>query len=375
MSTKQTYHLPSHRSPFLPSTSDSVPLVASAAPPSPTRDLNDSEDDNVGPCNNETEDSDNSTSDEDSTVTNKIESAINNNRDPRFLLQNHFLSYFPTQEALEEANILTTQHNQLNPSNDNNIINNLPSNKKVLFTATQCHTLDDAVHLRLMNLCQQIRAPMYAFDHILQWAQQANLTGYNFPTDAPSRKTYLDGLYKQFNMQGAKPIETEITLHPDKKATVVTFSFTEMVHSLLSDKVLMDSTNLILQPSDPDICGDINTGSWYHSAHAKLCTSPQDILCPIILFIDKTQIDTQSKWSLEPVLFTLGIFNRSTRNLSQAWRPLGLVTNTIRMSSATHAGVGKQVSHSPCTSIKFISAYLSLFVVCCRVTACRTTTE
>ena len=44
-------------------------------------------------------------------------------------------------------------------------------------------------------------------------------------------------------------------------------------------------------------------------------------------FIDKTHTDVQGKLSLEPVCFTLGIFNRKTRNQAHAWRTIGYVPN------------------------------------------------
>jgi hypothetical protein len=221
-----------------------------------------------------------------------------------------------------------------------------PSAKKKLFPSFHCHTVDDLVHLRLMNLCQDIGAPLYAFDSIMNWAHDAKSSGYQFPTDAPSRRTYLDRLYTQFNMHNIKPFETEVPLFPDKLANVVTFSFQDMALSLLSDESLMQPENLLwntIHEQETHIRSDINSGSWFKQASIKLCLNGKDVLCPIILFIDKTVIDTFSKWTLEPVLFTLGIFNLSTRNLSNAWRPLGLVTNTIRMSSAENAELGKQV--------------------------------
>jgi hypothetical protein len=147
-------------------------------------------------------------------------------------------------------------------------------------------------------------------------------------------------------MHGIKPIETNVPLHPNKVATVVTFPFVEMVQSLLSDSSLLKRENLLDKNDalDHDHLGDIHTGSWFKAARSLLCSNNgKDVLCPIILFIDKTHVDNFSKWSLEPVLFTLGLFNRKTRNLSEAWRPLGLVTNTIRMSSASKAASTKQV--------------------------------
>jgi hypothetical protein len=41
------------------------------------------------------------------------------------------------------------------------------------------------------------------------------------------------------------------------------------------------------------------------------------------LYFDKIATDRHGHLSLEPVYFTLTMFNRKTRNQPQAWRPLG----------------------------------------------------
>ena len=52
------------------------------------------------------------------------------------------------------------------------------------------------------------------------------------------------------------------------------------------------------------------------------------LLVPIILFIDGTQIDVLGRHNMEPIFFTLGIFNCETRRQSEAWRCLGFVKET-----------------------------------------------
>ena len=44
-------------------------------------------------------------------------------------------------------------------------------------------------------------------------------------------------------------------------------------------------------------------------------------------FQDKTFTDNKGVLCQEPVLITLGIFNRETRNRTDAWRPIGFVPN------------------------------------------------
>ncbi len=58
-------------------------------------------------------------------------------------------------------------------------------------------------------------------------------------------------------------------------------------------------------------------------------------LIPIIFFTDKTHTDINGRLCLEPVQFTLGIFNRNTRNNPKAWRTIGYVTETIYTGKIT----------------------------------------
>jgi hypothetical protein len=293
------------------------------------------------------------------------------------LLRQNFLSFFSNEDTNETTGDL------FDTSTVTSISATLPlapPTFRQLIPHQEYHTLDDAVHLRLLNLCHELRAPLYAFDSILKWSQDAKLSGYQFPTSSPSRKTYMDQLYNRYGMHLIKPKEQEVDLFPHgKSATVVTFPFIEMAKSLLADTSLMQPENLLLPPYSEipeDTCTDIHTGTWFKLAVVHLCLNNTDILCPIILFIDKTQVDKFSKWTLEPVLFTLGIFNRATRNLSHAWRPLGLITNTLRMSSASHREFGKMVRLT-CDSYMLNLVYLN-FNYCIRLivreTVCKTTT-
>ena len=209
---------------------------------------------------------------------------------------------------------------------------------------------DDLVHLSLLRMCHEINLPLYAYDNILQWAQDSYRMGYTFPRAAPSRQIFLNQLYEMYDMKGCIPTVHSVNLTGNDTAEVVTFSFEEMVRSLLSDPELFvpenvlfsaDSDSPIIPPHNGDNLGEIVSGDWYASAFAKLCTAPNDFLCPLVLFIDKTHVDEFSCWTLEPVLFTLAVFNRSTRNLSKAWRPLGLVTDSNRRSSAQNANSAK----------------------------------
>jgi hypothetical protein len=121
-----------------------------------------------------------------------------------------------------------------------------------------------------------------------------------------------------------------------------------MIESLLYLSLAKDDNNLLFpNPDDPlapppsvvQNIADIDTGDVYRTAHKNLCTRPNQVTCGIICYIDKLATDRHGHLSLEPVYFTLSIFNKKTRNRPEAWRPLGNIPNIGLMLKAesTHA--------------------------------------
>jgi hypothetical protein len=47
----------------------------------------------------------------------------------------------------------------------------------------------------------------------------------------------------------------------------------------------------------------------------------------IIVFRDKSHMDLHGTLSPTPIIFTLTLFNRSARNNTQFWRPIGYIPN------------------------------------------------
>ena len=111
-------------------------------------------------------------------------------------------------------------------------------------------------------------------------------------------------------------------------AKVPVFNFKSLVVSLLLDPLIMLEENLLMTDQsyiDPSnatlyVFGDIHTGYWFKNAHQHLCKKEDDLLCPLIFFIDSVGLDAMQRQGLEPVTFTLGIFNRNTRNSNQFWQ-------------------------------------------------------
>ena len=107
-----------------------------------------------------------------------------------------------------------------------------------------------------------------------------------------------------------------------------------MLHSLLTSSIMQDD-NLVINESYPielptpsGSVGEILSGHWARRTHAKLCNGKDDMLVPLILYINKTHTEEKGVNNVEPVCFTLGIFKKSVQMNPEAWHPLGYINNT-----------------------------------------------
>ena len=178
------------------------------------------------------------------------------------------------------------------------------------------------------------------YDKIINWTQiSSSKYNINFKnSNFPNRSNTINNLNKQFDLDGLHPQSQMITLRGSKSVIkIVTHQFKHCLYSLLNDNNLMNQDNLLISTHNPydnshitqtSILDEINSGSVYRTAYKKyIIPGSLDILCPIIFFIDKTHTDTNGRWCLEQIRFTLGIFNRQTRNQPRAWRTLGYIAD------------------------------------------------
>ena len=81
-------------------------------------------------------------------------------------------------------------------------------------------------------------------------------------------------------------------------------------------------------PQKPSVISEINDGEvWRKGYKAFIQDNSYEVLCLLLLFIDKTHTDLHGNLCLEPISFTLGIFKRMIRNQPWAWRNMGYVIN------------------------------------------------
>jgi hypothetical protein len=180
------------------------------------------------------------------------------------------------------------------------------------------------------------------FKKIRQWRHNSRFI-YQHEMDPEkyhkaTRDAIIGKLAQRYGLQNLKPKVIAIQTPMLKvNCEIVVFPFGESMVSLLTTPGATDPENLVIDQKDPfktpqvggddGYLDDINTGSVHVEAHKKYCTGPTDILAELVAFCDKSYVDKNGKLTLEPLMFTLGIFNRKYRNNPKAWRPMGYIPN------------------------------------------------
>jgi hypothetical protein len=198
------------------------------------------------------------------------------------------------------------------------------------------------VGIKLLDILKKAKVPLYLYDNIIDWTKNAvNEHNIDFGlNEMISRHKTIQHLKLKFDVQHLEPTTQSITLPGSGcKIELVTHSFQSSLYSLLNDENLMKPDNLLIDPNNPfsapssSYCGDINTGSAFMAARKQYIHHSNELLCPIIFFIDRTHTDINGRLCLEPIRFTLGIFNRETRNNPNAWRTIGYIYDQAHIAS------------------------------------------
>ena len=210
------------------------------------------------------------------------------------------------------------------------------------FNGAFSHT--EKLSIRLLSILRRIGAPNYVYGEIMEIMEDALRHNVFLTSTFRDRSLTLNHLAQRFSMQPLFPQLDSIGSPDGRVFALVTHRAKSMIHSLLTSPLMEDDTNLLfpnledpLAPPPPIVLtlADIDTGRSYRNAYNLLCRGrPKHIMCGIILYIDKLAVDRHGHLSLEPVYFTLSIFNQKTRNKPEAWRPLGYIPNLGLQSKA-----------------------------------------
>ena len=208
--------------------------------------------------------------------------------------------------------------------------------------------------INLISILSKAKTPLYLYDQITNWAKNCvNALDIDFGlSQTLNRSNLINQLKARYDFKCVEPkiIKSQLPSN-NESIDIVVHDFTSSLYSLLNDTILMQQSNLLFMINSESeiifqnkqksenikVYNDIDSGSVFEKAHATYVTEQNELLCPIIFFIDKTHTDVNGRLCLEPVRFTLGIFNRATRSNPLAWRTLGYISDISSKASSNQS--------------------------------------
>jgi len=219
--------------------------------------------------------------------------------------------------------------------------------------------------LDLDKLLTVHKAPLVLFHKIQKWARESyQKYDYNVATTTNnvSREYLLKKVSEKYGLKDTEPYPTDLVLRGTKtKIKLVKKKLVPQIVSMLANENLMAEKNLLVnkdtgslfgpppEPSADFLYDDVNTGSVYRSAYKELCEKQYPdgiprILLALILFADGTHTDFFGRLCLEPVTFTLSIFNRSARFGDDFWGIMGWLAK-LKYAKNIHTAENKSVDY------------------------------
>ena len=212
--------------------------------------------------------------------------------------------------------------------------------------------------IELESIIRATNAPLYLFDQIMDWTVRNKK---HIPTRIPpiSRESLYSMAAQQ--MYGKidtklRPFKKQLDLPSGRKVELVRFQLLPLILSILEDPYL-DASNIknlifntnknaprdnpfdVLDDLDKRYDGfynDVETSVHYQETLRNLKLDPMHaIYCPLMKFLDAAQLAHLNSHTMEPLMMTLGIMVRDIRNDPKAWRPIGYIEDSSRITGSS----------------------------------------
>jgi len=196
------------------------------------------------------------------------------------------------------------------------------------------------LQVELNKLFDRNKASLSMYDEMIKlFNEYIESPEFNRLSLLQPRRQFIAKSEKMFRIESMAPKYHRVRMTDDTVATVPVFDARTMILSLLHDPTIMRSENFangydILSGAElkDDECnskyGEIHTGDAWLPALTRYCGKNGSYMpVALVVFGDKSHTDLHGALSVEPVSFTLTLFNQSSRNLPQFWRLLGYIPN------------------------------------------------
>ena len=213
--------------------------------------------------------------------------------------------FFPNEGTL--PNLPNSFHSTSPTCSNQSFTNGIDSPK------TCPYFTSDQVEAALLEIMKEMKAPLYFYQRILNWARNAYILGYNFE---PQRSTYHQQVAffeQKYGMSSLRPQRESILIEgPALTATAVYFDFISSLKAIFEDPIINQDKNLLVNPGNhftpyvpPDgLLGEAITGSWYrHACETMIKDKDKDFVLPIGTACDAMHITEGGNYSSHPVFF------------------------------------------------------------------------
>ena len=242
----------------------------------------------------------------------------------------------------QELNELPPQQESVVVLNDEHFLNMLKLQKKELSNGICDEDYKDS--LELVKILMKHNIPVNKiYTELMQWKNKKRLTSTSMTIPSLIDKAEYRVYGKSITTK-MKPIMTNLTCPSGRRVTVTSFDIDAQIFDMLNHHDLMQPHNMIFpdgNESNPfkltssESYGDIDTSEFYIETWKQKILDPEsELLVPIQIYMDETTIDTYSHLQLHPLVMTMLILNRKTRNLSMSWRTLAYIPNFDSMFEA-----------------------------------------
>ena len=157
-----------------------------------------------------------------------------------------------------------------------------------------------------------------------------------------SRKSFIRSMESSYVLSPLRPQKKDVRLHDGGSVSVPVFDAKAMILDLLTNPSLMKTKNfakgydVLTGNVDDNVMsnnnyGEIHTGDEWLPARNRFCCPLDDfhnhMPVGLVIFGDKSHTDLHGSLALTPIIFTLTMFNQTSRNNPKFWRPLGYIPN------------------------------------------------
>ena len=193
----------------------------------------------------------------------------------------------------------------------------------------------------LSDIVNKHKASLQMYDEVCNLVNEyTSSPDFDLYAKLQTRKSFLRTIEESHGTHLMKPINCTVRLHDNTNVTVPVFDTKAMIISLLTDTSIMTQSNFAegynVLTGDVDMnnpCnhkyGEVHTGDAWMPTKERYCDAQNARTMPVglIVFGDKSHTDLHDILSLTPIIFTLTLFNRSARNNTKVWRPMGYIPN------------------------------------------------